>query len=407
MNPKQYITQDDNSNIYAAPELIRFGSNNLEDKKIKPLSLIIKGELFLSSDKQYLKAASINTISFPIDELHLLRCKDAYVTTTYGVHDSHGLPFWNSVLSRGSHENNITYPRGVPKKVSQQPQRHECEKQFDQAFYVNYLQCRNFGHLLTETASSLFPLFQWIKRNSELAKIPIIINEYFSSQEFQINAFMEFSGITRDQIIIVGRDTQHVHIQNLYLAYPTHANRRYVSRKHPKVVKTMLKSIEKQAKASTKDMHNNMDSSSKISSKVFISRSRLNLNQRHLREEHQIEQILKKNGWTIYHPQSHSIAHQKNTYETAKFICGAEGSAFHLFYGCKLKKLRRVILLSKHKINNFTLQFDAQNINYKNITCLEPDPSSSCEKNTCENVILGPSYTASKIASIIRDETNL
>lgn len=404
MNSKQSISKDDNSSIYAVPEIIRFGANNLENKKIEQLSSIIQHELFTSSNKQYLTAADINTISFPMDELHLLRCKDAYVTTTYGVHNSNGLPFWNTVLSRGSHENNITYPRGLPKKVSQQPQPHECDKKFDQAFYINYLQCKNFGHLLTETASSLFPLFKWIKRNSSLAQIPIIINEYYSSQEFQINAFMEFSGIARDQIIIVGRDTHHVHIQNLYLAYPTHVNRRYVSRKHPKVVKTMLKFIEKQTNTSAKDLQANIDSSSKLSSKVFISRSRLNLNQRHLKEELEIEQILQKNGWTIYHPQSHSIAHQKNTYETAKFICGTEGSAFHLFYGCNLKKLRRVILLSKRKINNFTLQLDAQNIPYKNITCLQLDPS--CKKITCENVMLNSSYTASKITSIIRDETS-
>lgn len=410
MNFKQSIPHDDNLNIYAAPELIRFGVRSLENKRVESLLPIICNKLTYSSDNNYLISQDVNTVSMPMDSLYLMRCKNAYITETYGVHDCDGLPYWNSVLSRGSYNNNITYPRGFPKKIDQQLQPLEYKDQFTQALYINYLQCKNFGHLLTETASSLFPILLWIKRKSPLAQIPIIINEFFSSQEFQINTFMNLTGITRDQIILVGKDTRCVNVQNLYLAYPTHVNRRYVSRKHANAAKTMLQFIERQTPTSAKNLTANTNPRNEKTSKVYISRSQLNPNKRHIKEEKEIESLLQKNGWEIFHPQLHSIALQKNTYEKATFICGAEGSALHLLYGCNLKKLERVILLSKNSKNNFTLQLDSQRIRYKNISCLKFDPS--CTKRTDQsmtqkNVMLLSSYTSSRLASIIQDETTV
>ena len=98
----------------------------------------------------------------------------------------------------------------------------------------------------------------------------------------------------------------------------------------------MLKSIEKQAKLA-EDLHENMDSFSKISSKMFMSRSRLNLNQRHLREEHQIEQTLKKNGWRIY-THSRTRLHIKKTLMKQQNLFVAQKKCFSLILRMQAKE---------------------------------------------------------------------
>ena len=62
-----------------------------------------------------------------------------------------GFPFWNTIISRGDSTNNITYPRGMPERIDLAD--YEGNDQIKEALYINYLQCKNFRHLLTETAS--------------------------------------------------------------------------------------------------------------------------------------------------------------------------------------------------------------------------------------------------------------
>ena len=402
IDSKRLTAYHEDLHTYATPDLIKFKNKNLESQKAETEILLqcICNNLIPTANNKYLQSNTVYTTSKPIDKLYLLRCKDAYVTGTYGIHDSGGFPFWNTIISRGDSTNNITYPRGMPERIDLAD--YEGKDQIKEALYINYLQCKNFGHLLTETASSIYPILQWIRQNSKYAQIPIIINEFFSSQDFQIEAFMELSGIPRDQIIIIGKDAKSIRAQNLYLSYPTHANRRYVSKKHPKIVKTLLKFSEKSLKNKKRTI-TIPAIKDKVSEKIFISRSQLSPQTRHLMEEKELERLLQIRGWKIYHPQAYSMSHQKTIYETAKFISATEGSALHLLYRCNLTNLKKIILLSKKEKNNYTLQFKAQRLNFTNITCMQIDPNCNKEK-TCRNVSCA--YVYSKEARIYYQRGN-
>jgi capsular polysaccharide biosynthesis protein len=64
--------------------------------------------------------------------------------------------------------------------------------------------------------------------------------------------------------------------------------------------------------------------------KVYISRSRLKHPHQRVDQEERIEKLMKASGYTIFHPQRHSIMVQARVYRAAKVIVGGDGSAFHL-----------------------------------------------------------------------------
>jgi hypothetical protein len=61
--------------------------------------------------------------------------------------------------------------------------------------------------------------------------------------------------------------------------------------------------------------------------KVWLSRSKLDKGI--VYNEREFERILEANGWTIYHPQEHSIREQVDMLADAEEIAGVEGSALH------------------------------------------------------------------------------
>lgn len=64
--------------------------------------------------------------------------------------------------------------------------------------------------------------------------------------------------------------------------------------------------------------------------KIYISRSRLKHAHQRVDQEDRIEAMMQAAGYTIFHPQRHSIMAQARVYRAAKVIVGADGSAFHL-----------------------------------------------------------------------------
>ncbi|KIN66257.1 DUF563 multi-domain protein [Sulfitobacter noctilucicola] len=66
------------------------------------------------------------------------------------------------------------------------------------------------------------------------------------------------------------------------------------------------------------------------SEKVYISRSDLPAGRGNLIGERELEEYLKSDGYTIYHPEKHDIRHQIATYKAARKIIAAEGSALHM-----------------------------------------------------------------------------
>jgi len=64
--------------------------------------------------------------------------------------------------------------------------------------------------------------------------------------------------------------------------------------------------------------------------KLYISRSKLPAGRGNLIGETELEEHLSAQGYTVYHPEKHDLAHQIATYKAAKQIIAAEGSALHL-----------------------------------------------------------------------------
>lgn len=65
--------------------------------------------------------------------------------------------------------------------------------------------------------------------------------------------------------------------------------------------------------------------------KIYLSRSALGLGKGGMLGEEHLEELLKSEGYEIFHPQQHSLETQIARYKAAKKIVAADGSAVHLF----------------------------------------------------------------------------
>jgi len=64
--------------------------------------------------------------------------------------------------------------------------------------------------------------------------------------------------------------------------------------------------------------------------KIYISKTRFNRRRGSILGEDILEEYLRDEGYTIFHPQDHSIEEQVAYYKTATHIIGPDGSPFHL-----------------------------------------------------------------------------
>ncbi len=64
--------------------------------------------------------------------------------------------------------------------------------------------------------------------------------------------------------------------------------------------------------------------------KLYISRSALKHPDQSIDQEDRIEALMQEAGYTIFHPQNHSVRNQCEHYMAARCIVGGDGSAFHL-----------------------------------------------------------------------------
>ncbi len=96
--------------------------------------------------------------------------------------------------------------------------------------------------------------------------------------------------------------------------------------------------------------------------KLYISRSRVTTGTLWIIDEDRIERLMKKAGYTVFHPQEHDIAVQCKRYLAAKHVVGFEGSAFHLA-AFALQPGTRVALIKRRNshayVNTFCNQLRA------------------------------------------------
>ncbi len=321
-------------------------------------------EYLIAEVEHSVEQRAITSTLEPSNELNLLACRNAFLTPIYGAHDEQGRPFLGTNLTRGHYpETNVTFPRGEPTSIEPPT---IIDITLDKAFFLNYLQFQNFGHLLTETASSIYPLLLWNLHQAKARHLPILINESKSSTNTQLDSLNKLLGIPKSQLIRVGRDIQCIKADVLFQAVPTHINRKYCSTHHARIVRHLLE----------QKLHINGTSKKPIKhQKIYISRTKLAREQRCFPEEQQLVELLSKKDWIIFHPQEHPIEKQLATYQTARNLCSLEGSALHLLFGINCINPPNIILVCRKKKNNFTRQLKAQTIEHHVLNWLEDNPN--------------------------------
>ena len=87
--------------------------------------------------------------------------------------------------------------------------------------------------------------------------------------------------------------------------------------------------------------------------KLYISRTGLKDAVQAMHKEDMVETTMAKAGYTIFHPQEHSIADQCSHYMAAKQIVGPDGSAFHLAPFVLQKGTRVGLIQRRHRQDVF------------------------------------------------------
>ena len=87
--------------------------------------------------------------------------------------------------------------------------------------------------------------------------------------------------------------------------------------------------------------------------KLYVSRSGLKDPAQAMHKEDMVESMMVKAGYTIFHPQDHSLADQCSRYMAAKQIVGPDGSAFHLAPFVLQKGTRVGLIQRRHRQDVF------------------------------------------------------
>jgi capsular polysaccharide biosynthesis protein len=87
--------------------------------------------------------------------------------------------------------------------------------------------------------------------------------------------------------------------------------------------------------------------------KLYISRTALKDATQAMDKEDMVETMMAKAGYTIFHPQDHSLAGQCARYMAAKQIVGPDGSAFHLAPFVLQKGTRVGLIQRRHRQDVF------------------------------------------------------
>jgi len=186
--------------------------------------------------------------------------------------------------------------------------------------YGGILFGNHYGHFLTETMSRLWPLIdpefvrQW-------ADTPIVFRMAGDKQyaldevaEFAKNVF-DALGI-RHKIIVLDHQTM---VDTLVIPHASIVNNYKVHKVYTELMQLVgsrLLELEGNARAWSDE-------------KIYLSRSNLSAECRHLGNERRLELMLIERGYTVVHPQEISFIDQVKMFHQASEVIGPVGSAFH------------------------------------------------------------------------------
>ncbi len=338
--------------------------------------------------------------------------EDGVITNIYGVYNTNGLPYEESIITKGIQKSSRDFSKFLYPKLNLSI--YPSYRDIQSAIWIKYLKFGHIGHALTEMCSSIYPLLLWAEKGFDLGKLIIIIPAKCREDKGKLAKLLN---INSKQIIYVGEDDIPLKVNQLYIPRSTMVLREFMNPNHAKAVKAYLKlyikNIENIANINVdSEYFLNKDGTidpENYPSKLYISRSRLPAGRRKFIEEKEIEMELVNSGWTILFPERTTIAKQLSFYENANFIAGTEGSAFHLLMGITNANLK-VILLSKVRRNqaedmqiNLEIQFSSLATKVESINCLEV---TGRKMDSRKDVTLTRNYTSRSICRIIRNLTS-
>lgn len=112
--------------------------------------------------------------------------------------------------------------------------------------------------------------------------------------------------------------------------------------------------------------------------KLFISRTALPGEVRSVDQEPALEALLQARGWTVLHPEQHTLAEQAGFYRAARVVAGFEGSALHgLALVGQASPGPGLVMLGDQASPDYFLQFRAQGLPGFFIQCTRVDPDCS------------------------------
>lgn len=312
-----------------------------------------------------------------------------------GLYDAGGQPIAESFLRRGfdlSH-----YPHGRPEPVeSTTLAAMAAEESLERVVYVPYAAMTHFGHLLTEFAGNVGTLLEHVDgldRIGGVGSVLVVPARAASSRE----AVAELLGLPANRLISTASLVKPVRVRQAFIPRPSMMNRHGLARRHFGHVRRLL------GRLYGVDAELATLSGPDRGEKIYLSRSRLPPDARHILDEETLEQELTGAGWRIVYPEQLPLAEQMRQLAAARIIAGGVGSALHLLmaFGEDFGR-RRLIALGQaadRSNPNVALQAARQGLPFRHVVCLDRD--SPAEKNL--RFLMPPARVAASLDALAED----
>lgn len=288
-----------------------------------------------------------------------------------GLYDANGEPIVESFLRRGFDLGH--FPHGRPEPVDAATLEAAAGHGLEKIVYVPHAGMTHFGHLLTEFTGNLGAILDHsagLDGVGGAGSVLVVPVRAASS----CPALAKLLRLPAKRVCSTASLVQPVRVQQALIPRPSMMNRHGLARRHFGRVRrllSMLYGVDAELAALAE---------SDRGEKLYLSRSRLSPEARHIQAEEHLERALAESGWRVVYPEQLSLGEQLLRLAAARTVAGGLGSALHLLmaFGESFGQ-RRLIALGPsptHSNPNVALQAARQGLPFRHVVCLERDPSS-------------------------------
>ena len=289
-----------------------------------------------------------------------------------GLYDAAGQPIVESFLRRGFDLGH--YPHGRPDPVDGATlAATAADDVVKHIVYVPYAGMTHFGHLLTEFAGNVGSLLEdpgGLDGIGGVGSVLVVPARAATS----CAAVAKLLGLPANRLFSTASLTRPVQVVQAVIPRPSMMNRHGIARRHFGHVRRLLSRLY--------GVHAELAALAEPDrgEKLYLSRSRLSADSRHILAEEDLERELAIAGWRIVYPEQLPLAAQLDRLAAARTIVGGVGSALHtlMAFGESFGR-RRVITLGQSAEfgnPNIALQAERQGMPFRHVVCLERDASS-------------------------------